>query len=60
VRAEDRQCASAGAIVPWLTVLEHEAEKIVILPHEERVNAFVEFCEKKKARIRTQTSLGTP
>jgi len=48
VRAEDRQCASAGAIVPWLTVLEHEAEKIVILPHEKTVNASVEFLRKEK------------
>jgi len=28
LRAEDRQCAGAGAIVARLTVLEHEPKKI--------------------------------
>ena len=48
LRAEDRSCARARAVVARLTMLEHEPEKIVILTHAETVNAFIEFCEKKK------------
>src|SRR5207244_455767 len=33
LRAEDRQCAGAGAIGPRLTFLQNQPEKIVILPH---------------------------
>jgi hypothetical protein len=33
LRAEDRQCAGAGAIGARLTFLEHELEKVVILLH---------------------------
>jgi hypothetical protein len=33
LRAEDRQCADAGAIVAAFAALEHKAKKVVILSH---------------------------
>src|SRR4029450_13768852 len=45
--AEDRQRPRAGAIVARLTVLEHESEKIVVLPHAKNLSRRKVFAKAK-------------
>jgi len=48
LRAEDRQCARAGAIGARLTFVEHEPKKIVILAHEKWLTLSLCFAKRKK------------